>query len=215
MGGCPRCQHPSLPEAREPDPSDSRVSGCPLCAGWPEGLVCARSVAPFRDPAAALVRALKYEGWRTVVPALTAPMTRLARAVPGLGQARFVTWIPTTARRRRRRGFNPAELLGRRVAGALGRPHGPALARPREGRRQAGLPAPERVHNVRGAFVPAGGASGAIRGSDVLLVDDVLTTGATVSEAARCLLAAGARQVAVVTFARAFQTLPGTPRDPS
>jgi len=79
----------------------------------------------------------------------------------------------------------------------------------------AGLPAPERVHNVRGAFVPEADPSGTLRHSDVLLVDDVLTTGATVSEAARCLLAVGAGQVAVVTFARAFPPLPGPGPDPS
>lgn len=204
-GGCTRCQHPALAE----------TTACPLCEEWPAGLVRARSAAAFQGPAASLVRALKYEGWRAAVPALAGPVTRLVRTDPRLRDSRFVTWVPSTARRLRRRGFNPAELLGRQVAAALDRPCDALLSRPREGPRQAGLPASERLHNVRGAFAPARHSPGAVRGTDVLLVDDVLTTGATVSEAARCLLAAGARQVAVATFARAFQPLPGTPPDPS
>ncbi len=108
--------------------------------------------------------------------------------------------------RERRRGFNPA----RDIAGALsersGVPVVEALRRPLETRRQVGLSPGERAANLRDAFVPGAPFSG-VRGT-LVLVDDVLTTGATAAAAATALGAAGAHRVDVVTFARAIPELP-------
>src|SRR5207237_6401269 len=97
------------------------------------------------------------------------------------------------------RGFNQAALLAERLARVLGVPLRQRwLARTRATVPQTALSATERRVNVRGAFVASTSAAGA----DVVLVDDVLTTGATAAECARALRAAGARSVGVLTVAR-------------
>jgi ComF family protein len=116
--------------------------------------------------------------------------------------AEVIIPIPMYWIRRWRRGTNSAEVLARSLAQKLLLPARlKCLARTRDTLPQSGLPRKERFRNVRGAFRvrrPAG-----LDGARVLLVDDVLTTGATASEAARVLKKAGAAMVAVAVVARA------------
>jgi predicted amidophosphoribosyltransferase len=119
-----------------------------------------------------------------------------------------VVAVPTTPKRLRERGFNPPDLLARGVAEALELPVLEALTRPEEAPRQVGLPPSRRAANVREAFVAKRVRTGLLLPPYVLLVDDVLTTGATGAAAAECLTRAGAARVGLLTFARA---LPGDP----
>jgi ComF family protein len=107
--------------------------------------------------------------------------------------------VPLARDRERERGFNQAGLLAEQLARGLPAALRPRwLARTRATAPQTALNAAERHHNVRGAFV----ASTAAAEHVVVLVDDVLTTGATAGECARALRAAGAREVGVLTVAR-------------
>jgi predicted amidophosphoribosyltransferase len=107
--------------------------------------------------------------------------------------------VPQHPRRLRGRGFSPANELARDVARQVGAPLGAtALLRLRDTRSQTGLGRSERARNVRGAF-----ASREPAPACVWLVDDVVTTGATLTEAARALRAAGAREIVGVCAARA------------
>jgi predicted amidophosphoribosyltransferase len=158
-------------------------------------------------PVTDLVHALKYEGWPELASlmgdalgALEPPSPRSERAV--------VVPVPTTADRLRSRGYNQAELLAARLAGARGLPLELALRRPGGGHSQTSLTPSERRENVRGAFAPDECRRAQVAGADVLLVDDVLTTGATASEAAETLAGMGARSVTLVAFARALPTGP-------
>lgn len=171
-------------------------------------------MAPFEPPASALIHALKYQGWTAVSPFLGERMARLVRLEPGW-EPEVVVPLPSTRKRVRERGFNPARLLAEEVAHRLEIPLLDALERPREGPRQVGLPPSQRAANVRDAFVPAGAHSGALLGRSVLVVDDVLTTGATGAEAARVAGTCGAREVSLVTFARALPETPGSGGYPS
>ncbi|HSG46290.1 MAG TPA: phosphoribosyltransferase family protein [Longimicrobiales bacterium] len=168
----------------------------------------ARSVTPFRSPAPELIHGLKYQGWISLAAFMGERMVRLARLEDWGGLPGVVVPVPTTSRRLRERGFNPARLLAEAVSRGLDLPVADGLSRPREGPSQVGLPPSERTANVRGAFVPNGALSGALIHQHVLLVDDVLTTGATGAEAARAAGECGARTVSLVTFARAL------PQDP-
>jgi predicted amidophosphoribosyltransferase len=114
--------------------------------------------------------------------------------------ADVIAYIPPEGDRSLRRGHQPAEGLARELGFFWGLPVAPLLARRRRVARQTGLPRDERRLNVRGAFT----ARGPVVGS-VLLVDDVYTTGATVSSAATALRSAGAARVDVVAFARALR----------
>ena len=177
---------------------------CLECAGWPGPLIGARSSAVLEPPADALVHALKYGGWK----GLAGPMgTRMAQrcGLPG----RVIVPVPTTAGRARQRGYDQAAVLAAGYARALAVPQTPALVRLRAGPSQVSLPPDQRRRNVAGAFEVRPGARGDVEGRDVVLVDDVLTTGATAGAAVLALERAGASGVIVVTFARA---LPGRTR---
>ena len=138
-----------------------------------------------------LVARLKYRNARSSVPFLARGMS----AVAGRSGIDVVTWAPTTPARLRSRGFDQARLLARAVAAELGLPCRPLLRR-RPGPAQTGRDAAAR-HAGPGFTVRR-----PVAGRRVLLVDDVITTGATVSAASRVLKEAGAREVRVVAAAR-------------
>lgn len=165
-------------------------------------------VALLEPPADALVHALKYQGWRELAPLMA---ERMAVLDPGAeARARgVVVPVPTTRGRRRRRGYNQAALLARALAARLDRPLVDALRRGGERRTQVSLHPSERRANVREAFAPVLPDAARVAGLPVVLVDDVLTTGATVSAAASALERAGASGVCVVAFARSVPHLPG------
>ncbi len=118
-------------------------------------------------------------------------------------EVRVVVPVPTSAARRRARGYNQAELLAKEYAHLAGLQLRCLLRRDRTAKTQTALQPLERAANVAGAF-RLSGTSGDIAGEHVLLIDDVLTTGATSAECAKTLVAGGARCVSVLTFARAF-----------
>jgi ComF family protein len=142
------------------------------------------------------IHSLKYGGHAEAA----APLGRwLAGRVEVPAGARVV-WVPLARGRRTERGYDQAMLL----AGAFARAAGlrllrGALRRVRETPPQVGRDRAARARNVEGAFA----ASSAVRGLDLVLVDDVVTTGATVAAASGALREVGARSVAVVTLARA------------
>lgn len=155
------------------------------------------------SPADRLVHALKYEGWPELAPLMGRSLARLE--APGSeGGRSVVVPVPTTPRRRRARGYNQAELVARQVAHARTLPLHLALTRSADAPSQTSLSPLERRGNVRGAFAPSEDAWGSIGDSHVLLVDDVLTTGSTASEAADTLADMGAKTVTLLAFARAF-----------
>ena len=193
---CPRCHHPRGSGRGEGD-------DCLACRDWPTELRAVRYRYLLEPPATDIVHALKYEGWHEVAGLVGDAVADVALAECVAPEA-LVVPVPTTARRRAERGYNQAELIARRVGARLARPVVSALERPSAAASQTALGPTERKRNVRGAFRLADGAH--LKGRDVLLVDDVLTTGSTVVEAAVELVGSGARSVRALTFARA---LPG------
>lgn len=141
-----------------------------------------------------LLARLKYRNERSALAWLAAGMALVVRAAPDAGAGSVVTWVPTSAARRRARGFDQAELLARAVARALDLPCGPRLARA-PGPAQTGRSRSQRLDG------PTFWVGEQRAPPSVLVVDDVLTTGATVSAAASALRAAGVQRVDVVTAA--------------
>ena len=127
---------------------------------------------------------------------------RIQRDLPA---ADIVTWVPISASRRRKRGYDQVELLARAAAPELGMPAEPLLEKIRDNRANSGLKTPaERRANVLGVYRAV--ARERFRGKRVLLLDDIVTTGATASECARVLLTAGAEEVIFAAVAAAGTT---------
>ncbi len=157
-----------------------------------------------------MIHALKYGGRRSLARPLAAMLREAAD--DWLRQADAVVPVPLHPLRRWRRGFNQAEDIARR----LGRPVIRPIRRTRHTRPQMELPRSVRLRAVRGAFRcvrhRAVGAASAVRGRKLLLVDDVITTGATVEACAALLREAGAAGVRVLGVALAPQ--PGVHQRP-
>ena len=198
--GCVRCGFPLGTGA--PGGVD-----CLECRGWPPGLTVVRSAYELRPPADALVHALKYGGWARLAEPMAARMARISLP-EAWRQGVFLAPVPTTAARRRTRGYNQAELLAEGMAETLDAPLVRALVRAHGRRTQTALHPGERQANVRGAFAARTGLRDTLNDARVLLVDDVLTTGATASAAACALLEAGASSVGLITYARALPFRP-------
>jgi ComF family protein len=196
---CARCGAPRLLTGRDDGP------GCPECVSWPPALRAARSVCMLAPPADQLVYRLKYRGWGILGEPLGRRLAQVVLPADVAAEARIVVPVPTTRKRMRQRGYNQAALIAEAFARATGRPLRPLLERQRADTSQTGLQPASRTANVAGTFRVPAGVERHVIDAHLLLVDDVLTTGATAAECARTLVAAGARCASVITFARAAQ----------
>ena len=180
---CSRCSEELLPALSLPDPVG--VDACLV-------------LLSYEGAGRELVARLKYRNHRAALPGLARAMASL---VVDPAEIDVVTWAPTTSSRRRQRGFDQAELLSRAVARQLRRPCRRLLTR-LPGEAQTGRPLAERHGSPN--IVPRR----ALCGASVLVVDDVITSGATISAAALALRSGGA---AVVTALAAARTPPPGP----
>jgi len=180
--------------------------GCAACLDWPAGLRAAAACL-HEGAAAHLVRGLKYRGWTGLAAPMAKCMLPAARKLAGHDEPLLVP-VPLSAARRRERGFNQAELLTAELAAHTGWPHGNLLIRRGAGRPFARSGKTERARRAAEAFDVAHGSPH--RTADdwpVLLVDDVITTGATAGACAAVLAGAGFRCVGAVSFARTGRSL--------
>lgn len=160
-----------------------------------------RAAVLYKDLAARLVASLKYGDRSDLAPLMAAWMARAGAEL--LEGADVAVPVPLHVGRLWRRRFNQSAELARHIARGARLPYAPlALARVKPTLSQVGLGRKERRDNVRGAFKVPADRRREIEGRRVLLVDDVFTTGATVSSATRALKRAGAADVDVLTFAR-------------
>ncbi len=191
---CRRCGKPT------PGPFDADYE-CHDCTHRRIRFDAARSVARDQGPPAEAVRALKYRGHTWLAPDLADWMAESARAHYGDRAIDGICAVPLHAARRRARGFNQSALLGAALARRLGLEwHGACVRRIRRTRSQTRLTAEQRASNVRGAFRAR--SRRWLDGRRLLLVDDVMTTGATVDACAAALKAGGAARVWGLTLVR-------------
>ena len=170
---------------------------CGACLSEPPAFDSARAAFSYSFPVDALIQALKYQGNLALAPILAA--TLLSEADVPLD---YLIPVPLSAVRLRERGFNQAL----EIAKIISRESGVSLLMDSCGRildtpPQAGLPWKERAKNIRGAFI----CNTDLRGKKVALIDDVMTTGATLNELAKAVRKRGATEVNVWVVAR---TLP-------
>jgi len=192
---------------------DPRAPVCPECRPklpWLEGTAGERridfadgcfSLLAYGDMVRAAIHRYKFGRVRALAKPFAALMAQcLQERLPD--GADYICWAPLSKKRKRERGFNQAELLGREVGRLLSIPAGPALAKVRDTAPQSELEEESaRRANARGAYALLPGTD--LTGKRVVLVDDVVTSGATLSECAALLRQGRAEQVFCLTLAKA------------
>jgi competence protein ComFC len=178
------------------------LPGAPICRtcrfalvsraepGGPDGVLVA---APFSGRVRDVLLGFKYRNRRAVAGHLAGLLVNRLAATGR--RVDVVTWAPTSSRRRRERGFDQAELVARQVARQLGVPCRRLLERDGDAAPQTGRDRVGRLH------APAFRAHPAVPRASILVIDDVVTTGATLRSAVAVLRAAGARDVVPAAFA--------------
>ena len=165
----------------------------------------ARAAVRYDDVARTLVHALKYQDRTDLAPAMGRWMARAGKEL--LADADALVPVPLHWKRGWSRRYNQSGALARVISRQSGvKVASEALRRVRATEQQIGLSRTQRASNVQGAFKVAADRMADIQGRRVILIDDVLTTGATVDACARALLRAKAAQVDVLTFARVVES---------
>lgn len=190
LGPCEACQK-DLPWLIGPQ-SEQKVEFLSLCV----------SPLLYQDKVKGAFHRYKFQGALNFAPSFGTLMAQCAKDRLPLAAIDWVTWAPLSPLRRRFRGYDQARLLAQRVAELTDLPLVPTLEKVRHTRAQSSLTGDKkdrRRANVLGAYRLAKDTD--VRGKRLLLIDDVVTTGSTLSECARILRTAGAAEVWGCTFA--------------
>ena len=188
-----RCQRCAL---RVPD----GVTVCGACLRNPPLFDACLAAVDYGYPWAAVIADFKFRGDVGWTNSLSALMRATPALAPALAAADKVLPVPLSDARLRQRGFNQSALLARQLARS--KADATALVRVHDTEVQSGLPRAQRLRNLRGAFVVEPARAAALRGQRVVLVDDVMTTGATLHAATEALHEAGVGQVTAIVLAR-------------
>ena len=187
---------------------DDRAAGalaplCRRCRTEPPAFALARSAAAFHGPMGTLVHKLKYAKATWLAGTVARFMAQCFRDAYGAERVDLVCPVPLHPAKELARGYNQAALLAAALGERLSLPaRADLLLRVRDTATQTRMDADERRVNVRGAFAAAPGAAARLAGKTVLLVDDVMTTGATFGACAAVLRDAGAARVLALSAAR-------------
>jgi ComF family protein len=193
----PYCERLGIPFAYDPGPGVLSMEAI----ADPPAYRRARAAVRFDDVARTLVHALKYGDRLDLAPMMGRWMATAGRSLTA--EADAIIPVPLHWRRYWARRFNQSALLAEAIAKASQVPLAlGALKRVKATPQQVGLSQAARALNVQGAFRVSPTGKAAIAGRRLILVDDVITTGATIDACARALLRAGAAEVNVLTFAR-------------
>ena len=193
----PYCPRLGIPFVYDPGPGILSMQAI----ADPPSFHRARAAVRYDDVARQLVHAFKYGDRLDLAPTLGRWMARAGTELTT--EADALVPVPLHWRRLWQRRFNQSAALAGEISGASGVPvvH-QVLRRVKATAQQVGLSRTQRAENVQGAFRVPKEARGAVKGRRFILVDDVLTSGATLDACARALLRAGARQVDALVFAR-------------
>ena len=192
-GACPLCALPA-----------PGAAVCGACLACPPPFAAAFAAFAYAFPLDRLLHAFKYGGRLSHAEFFAEALgAHVAQRPAGMPWPDALVALPLAPARQRARGFDQASEIARRVARITGVPLAAGLRRTRDTPAQAALPWKERTRNVRGAFA----AESSLGGQRIAIVDDVMTTGATLASAAGAVLCVGALGVEVWAVAR---TLPPT-----
>jgi ComF family protein len=197
----PYCPRLGIPFVYDPGPDMLSIEAI----ASPPAYQRARAAVRYDDVARTLVHALKYQDRTDLAPTMGRWMARAGREL--LADADMLIPVPLHWRRAWQRRYNQSAALGRAIERQSGvRLRGDLLERVRATQQQVGLSRTQRASNVQGAFKVSPDRQPEVQGRRVILIDDVLTSGATLDACARALLRGKAAQVDVMVFARVVDT---------
>lgn len=160
---------------------------------------CNKSICYYTDVSAKIVKGLKYGRRKYYAKHIADIMTSEKDVFEGVD---VITYVPVTSKTRRERGFNQAEEIAREISNIVGIEMVCTLSKSDDTKHQAGLSQKERLENLKDSFLLINDAKDKIKGKVVLIVDDVFTTGTTLSECAKALKKAKPAKVKTITFAK-------------
>ncbi len=179
--------------------------GCFNCSERDQLYLRARVLFPFSSRVQEIIHLFKYRGKRNIGRRLGIMLSKLLLSEPWISDIDIICSIPLHPSREKDRGYNQSTILSESISSEAAIPLGIGfLSRVRNTDSQTGLSFAERVDNVFGVFRVKDQCE--VKGKDVLLVDDVLTTGATVNSCSNALLNSGANSVSVAVVASPFRT---------
>jgi len=181
-------------------PQTTQTRPCPNCTEHPSPLDNCVAAVSYTYPWATCIARFKFQADPSLARALADLMRHAPWVEPALDAAHLLVPMPLTSTRLRERGYNQALELARQLA--PDKTHAHTLLRSGHSAHQVGASREERLDHVRDAFWIAPERMSAVRGQRVVLVDDVMTTGASMYEAARALRAAGAVHITGLVLAR-------------
>jgi ComF family protein len=197
----PHCPRLGIPFVFDPGPDMLSMEAI----ANPPAYQRARAAVRYDDVARTLVHSLKYQDRTDLAPAMGRWMARAGREL--LDEADMLIPVPLHWRRAWRRRYNQSGALARVIERQTGvKVRGDVLHRVRATEQQIGLSRAQRATNVQGAFQVSADRQSEVQGRRVVLIDDVLTSGATLDACARALLRAKAAQVDALVFARVVET---------
>lgn len=158
-----------------------------------------KSIFYYSDAAATIIKNLKYGGKKYITKIVAEMMTETMEVFAGID---LILFVPTSKTRKRERGFNQAEVIANEISKIVGIKVVDALFKDNSSKSQAGLKREDRLKSIKGSIHLNSEVSDEIKGKNVLIIDDVFTTGSTLNECAKEILKAKPKEVRTLTFAK-------------
>lgn len=172
---------------------------CSFCKSFNYAFKSNRSIFYYDENSSRIIKGLKYNQRKYYAKFIAKLMTEDKSIFEKID---LITFVPISRKRKRARGFNQAEEIAKEISKIVGVETIELLEKVKDNKTQAGLSQKERLENLKGTFEIKAGCEDKISGKNVLIVDDVFTTGATLNECSMVLKIAKPKKVTTLTFAK-------------